>query len=262
MQPRSPAPIGASLTAALLALGLLALWRLLYPISDAAMLLLLAMVLLIWRGSYRRAMARRITWRHAVLRQDSWLISVFLGRVPAHLVSLGTALLATLGLADYALTASLAGMALAAVFCVVTALVLSLVCDLAKRHARQALVLVVASPIAVGIAGSLGTVAFFWLGWQIEPAPPEADAPSLAAAIAQAQTALPARDHVIAWLLGVPRSLETAGWVLARQAESLEFSPFGLIILLSYNALISFALARFVVDVVAAAHEPTDQNET
>ena len=106
--------------------------------------------------------------------------------------------------------------------------------------------------------GLIGTAAFFWVGWYLEPAPAAADAPNLSAAISQGQSVLPPRDHIVAWAIGLPRSLETAGWVLAKQTQSFAFSPFGLILLLFYNALVSFSLTRLVVDIVTAAYEPKD----
>ena len=106
--------------------------------------------------------------------------------------------------------------------------------------------------------GLMGTALFFYLGWFMEPAPVAVDAASFTDAVAQSQLVLPARDHLVAWALGVARSLETAGWVLAKQTQISPFSPFGLVILLFYNALISFSLTRFVVDTLTSAYEPKD----
>jgi hypothetical protein len=267
-KPRISAPVGmpkhipmsyfAGLAAGLLAVGILHLWRLLYPVGDPAILLLVVLGLLVWRGTYRRSVIRRMTWRRAILRTDSWLYEIFQGRVMAHLMGFVAALATVVTLADFALTASVREGGLAIGLCLTTGLVLAFAARWAAMHTRRDLVLVVAGPIAATVMGLIGTAAFFWVGWYLEPAPAAADAPNLSAAISQGQSVLPPRDHIVAWAIGLPRSLETAGWVLAKQTQSFAFSPFGLILLLLYNALVSFSLTRLVVDIVTAAYEPKD----
>ncbi len=250
-----PLRLFSALVAGALVLGLLHLWRLLYPVGDPAILLLAIMGLLVWRGTYRRTFARRMTWRRAVLRTDSWLFGWFQGRLLAHVTGLVAAVTAGIALADFALTASAREGLVAIGLCLLTGPVFVWLARWAARHARRDLVLVVAAPWATGLMGALGTAALFWVGWYLEPAPAAADAPSLREAITQAQMALPPRDHAVAWVLGLPRSLETAGWVLAKQTQTLAFSPFGLILLLVYNALVSFSLTRLVVDTITAAQD-------
>ena len=248
----------SGLAAAALTCGVLYLWRSLYPVGDPALLLLVVIALLIWRGTYRRAVARRVTWRRAILRRDSWLFDLFHGRLLAHFAGIGAAIAAVVTLADFALTASVNEGLVAMALCLTTGVVLAFFTRWATVHTHRDLVLVVAAPLTAGLMGLVGTGLLFYLGWYVEPAPAEADAASLADGVAQAQLVLPARDHFVAWLLGVPRSLETAGWVFAKQSQTFAFSPLGLILLLLYNALVSFSLTRFVVDTVTSAYEPKD----
>ncbi len=248
----------AGFSAAVLVCGVLCLWRSFYPVGDPALLLLVVIGLLIWRGTYRRAVARRITWRRAILRRDSWLFDFFQGKLLAHLAGLVAAIAATITLADFALTASLNEGLVALALCLSTGFVLAFFARWATLHTHRDLVLVVAAPLAAGLMGLIGTGLLLSLGWYVETAPAEADAATLVEGIAQAQLVLPPRDHIVAWALGVPRSLETAGWVFAKQSQTFSFSPLGLIFLLLYNALVSFSLTRFVVDTVTSAYEPKD----
>ena len=248
----------AGFSAAVLAVAVLYLWRLLYPVGDPAILLLAVVALLVWRGTYRRSVIRRMTWRRAILRTDSWLYRIFQGRIVAHLIGIVAALATVITLADFALTASTREGYLAIGLCIATGFTLAFAARWAALHTRRDLILVIAGPIAAVVMGLIGTAAFFYLGWYLEPAPAAADAPNLSVAIAQGQSVLPPRDHIVAWAIGLPRSLETAAWVLAKQTQSFAFSPFGLILLLFYNALVSFSLTRLVVDIVTAAYEPKD----
>ncbi len=244
--------ITLGLTAAFLSGGLLVLWRLLYPVSDAALLLPGVVALVIWRGTARRALARHHVWRAAVLRRESWLFRLLTGRLTAHLSGIVAGLLAVTALAEFALTASPASGLAALGVIAVTGVVLPLVARLFAGHLTARLLApALVPPLAWGL-GLAATGYLFWRGWYVEPIPPEADAASLAAALEMAQAALPARDHLAAWLLALPRSLETAGWVLAGQGADFAFAPIGFILVLSYHALIGGALVRFTLDCACA----------
>ena len=250
-----PLRVTSGLMAALLAIGLLHLWRLLYPISDAAVLLVGIVALLIWRGTYRRAMALRRAWRGAVLRGDSWLFGLFQGRLRAHLAGLTTGVLGAVTLADFALAASPRQGLAAIAACLLAGVTLAAISRLAHRHTRADLVLTLAAPVALAVAGGLAAIGLFVIGWYLDPAPAPADAPDFRAALGLAQDGVPGRGGPIAEVLAVPRALETAGWWMVGQSQGLAFSPFGLMLLVLYNALVGFALVRFVIDTATAAHD-------
>lgn len=239
--------------AVLLAGGALACWRLFYPVSDAALLLLLVLALMIWRGTFLRVLTRRTIWRNAIWRPGSVLSWLLTGRLGAHIAGLGAAILAVPTLAHYVLGATPMDLAIAATIVLAAGLVQIWLAGAMVSQLRGPLALPMATPAAFWLVGLSGTTALLWVNYTQTAAPAYLDASSMAETIAAAQANLPPRDHTAAQVLAGLRSFEAASWRLAQTEINFAGTQFGLIFLLIYNAMVAFSLARLGCDAVSAA---------
>lgn len=245
--------VGSGFGAVLLAGIVLGCWRLFYPVSDAAILLLVVLGLMTWRGTYLRVLTRRSVWRKAIWRPGSAIGWLLTGRFGAHLAGMVAACVTVPTLAHYVLGALPIELAIAAVIFLSAGLILLWLASSMTSQLRGPLALPLAAPVTLWLVGLSGTAVLLWVSYTMTPAPAYLDADTMADTIAAAQASLPARDHLVAQALAGFRSFEAGAWRIAQTEMKFAGTQFGLIFLLVYNALVAFSLARLACDAVAAA---------
>ena len=220
---------------------LLYAWREFYPDSDVAALALVALGVILFRGTFQPARNLHRAKINAALLPGSRLSGVLTGRTSAMLLSLGFAVFATLVLAWQALTATDNELL------VLMALCISAGCLSIWSQTRLSKSLRAPFAVAIGtnwgyvLSGFLFMLALAWINWNYVLHPSTMYTDTLHEAINRAASEVPARDSWISEILSVFYAFEAATvWGIVHIG-----APFWVTILYSLEAaLVTFIVAK------------------
>ena len=179
----------------------LALWRLIYPVTDWAMLALIIIWLMLYRGAYVPAAATFRARLGIELRSGSFLSRHLTGRFHASIKALAFSILATPVLAWQALTISPVEAIGFFTLCVISGIVvLALRLELGQHFTQW-----VARSASITIGAIVAAVLFVpiiaWINWSYTPHPAEIQNVSLVNAVLISIDNLPQRRGWVAEIL-------------------------------------------------------------
>ena len=245
--PTSAARLGRYATIVVISVLLLTvplyLWRISYPLTDWAVIFLLALALMLFAGFY--SPRKSLLWaRHrAAVRAESWISAFMRSKIRASIDSLVFVAVAVPILAWQALATADSVAPLLVLLCMVaSSLALAMRCWL-QRHFHSAFAASWSFALGAVVAAIVFVPILAWLNWSQVVFPGEFRSLEFVEAVKfGVAEQLPTRRGWIAEILTLPSAIESAQlWLTAKYGKTMAWIPIAYSI---YLALVAFVVAR------------------